>query len=918
MKKLLFLCILLSTFISVSQNFEIAGTLKDKENNLIESATVYLESVKDSTMMTYTISDAQGKFSLSVNTHAEKANLFVSYTGMMPLKEEIIFSEKGINLGALILEENAQLLGEVVVVAERAPITIKKDTLQFNAASFKTGSDANVEALLKKLPGVVVDKDGSIKVNGKPVNKILVNGKEFFGSDLTIATKNLPKEIIDKIQVVDTKTKDEAFTGEEGDKENKTINITIKKDKNKGLFGRVTAGYGTDNRYAVSGILNYFNEDERLSILGGSNNINTSGFNSDEVKDIGGGQNNWRRVNGVWQQSNPLFSSSTDGITQTSSAGIHYANEWNKKTDLGTDYIFNKSDTETGSNSRIETFLPDNSSYTTVSGADSDRVATGHNFNLEFEMKPDSLTRISIKPSFSKSYGDLYSNNSSARSSLVDGLISNSLTNSISNFDNYNANVNASISRKFKVPGESVRLWLNSGFNNNTSDDIFKSSIDYADISLVDENVDQLKTQEQKGNFLNAGLFYTRLLKGNWFYNLALRSDINNSDIDRETLDFDSFTQAYSSENSELTNRIKTNTTIFAPSAGVKYKKDKLSIRFNLGYNFTTLKNDDKLTNTLISNKFNSLNFRINLWKQMGQGKSIWATISNRAETPQISQLQPIADNSNPLNTIIGNPSLKASNVTRIAFSHRNFNMKSKSGYNIYASTSFTENAAISKTITDPTTYKRTTTYENVNGSYWAYVSAGYNKKYKRDKNSFSYNLDMVLSGGKTKSFSNGVVIAKNSLDLRPEVSFTYNYNDLIEFTPRYSYNYNTLDYSIDLGQDTDYSFSTLGASLEIFWPKMFEFENDFTMNHNPNVAPGFSKTTYMWNASLGMKMMKDKGIVKLKVFDLLDQNTSVRRSANQDYISDTESLVLKQYFMLSFTYKVNKIGGKKKASFQS
>ena len=156
--------------------------------------------------------------------------------------------------------------------------------------------------------------------------------------------------------------------------------------------------------------------------------------------------------------------------------------------------------------------------------------------------------------------------------------------------------------------------------------------------------------------------------------------------------------------------------------------------------------------------------------------------------------MQPIVDNSNPLNTIIGNPNLKASNSTRIALSHRNFNMKTKSGYNLYVSTTFTENEAISKTVTDPATYKRITTYENVNGTYWAYMSAGYNKKYKLDKNNISYNLDLVLSGGKTKSFSNGTLIDKNSFDIRPEVSFTYNYNDLVEFTPRYSYNYNTLD----------------------------------------------------------------------------------------------------------------------------
>jgi len=913
MKNLLFLCILLNTCISFAQNFEITGTLKDKDNNLIESATVYLESIKDSTMITYTISDEKGKFNLSGRTKEQKANFFVTYTGMMPLKKELILSQNTSDLGALILEENSELLGEVVVVAQRAPITIKKDTLQFNAASFKTGADANVETLLKKLPGVVVDKDGNITVNGKKVNKILVNGKEFFGSDLTIATKNLPKEIIDKIQVVDTKTKDEAFTGEEGDKENKTINITIKKDKNKGFFGRATAGYGTDDRYSASGILNYFNNEERLSVLGGSNNVNTSGFNSDEVKDIGGGSNNWRKVNGVWQQSNPLFDNSSDGITQTTSAGIHYANEWNKKTDLGTDYIYNQSDTETGSIYRKENFLPDNSSYTEVSNSNSNGNSFGHNFNLEFEIKPDTLTRISIEPSFSKSKGDLFSNKRSTVGSSLGGVTSNSSTNKIANFDNYNTNLDASISRKFKMPGESISLWLNSGYNSNESDEVFKSIIDYTDIAFTDESVNQLQTSKQTGDFLNANLRYTRVLKGDWFYNFALRSDINNSEIDRSTLDFDTFTQEYSNTNIDLTDKIKTNTVILAPSGGVKYKKDKLSIRFNVGYNFTTLKNEDILANTSVSNRFNSLNYRVSLWKRMGQGKSIWANISNRASTPQISQLQPIIDNSNPLNTIIGNPNLKASNVTRVAFSYRNYNIKTKSGYNVYTSTSLTDNATISKTITNAVTYKRTTTYENVNGTYWYFLEGGYNKKYKLEKHNFSYNLNMVISGGKGKSYSNGIVIDKNSLDLRPRVSFTYNYNDLIEVTPRYNYNYNTLDYSIDLGQELNYSSSSLGVNLETYWPKMIEFANDFTMNHNPNVGPGFTKTTYMWNASLGVKMIKDKGILKLKVFDLLNQNTSVSRYSNQDYISDTENLVLKQYFMLSFTYKVNKIGGKKK-----
>lgn len=911
MKNLLFISVLLCACMSYSQNFEVAGLVKDSQNNPIESATIYAESVKDSTMISYTISDDKGGFELSGNTKESKVNFYVSYTGMKLVKKELDFKNRNLDLGTLVLEEDSELLGEVIVVAERAPITIKKDTLQFNAASFKTGSDANVETLLKKLPGMIVDKDGNITVNGKPVNKILVNGKEFFGSDLTIATKNLPKEIIDKIQVVDTKTKDQAFTGEDGDKENKTINITIKEDKNKGFFGRITAGYGTDQRYSASGILNYFNEEERLSVLGGSNNVNSSGFNSDEVKDIGGG-NNWRKVNGVWQQANPLMSNSSNGITQTTTAGIHYTNEWNKKTDLGTDYLFNQNDSETGSNSRVQTFLPDNSSYITTSQSSSDRKATGNNFNLEYETKPDTLTRISIAPSFSKNMGDMFSNNSQVRSNVDDGVLSNASTNTMSTFDNFNTNFDASITRKFNVPGESMSLWLNSGYNENDSEDVFKSVVDYTDPTLADENVNQLKTNTQIGNFLNANLRYTRLLKGKWFYNASLRADVNNSTIERNTFDFDDFTQEYSIVNASLTNKIKTNTTIFSPSAGIEYKHDKLKIRFNLGYNFTTLSNQDLLVNSSISNRFESMNFMINLWKPMGQGKSIWARISNRAQTPQINQLQPILDNANPLNTIVGNPNLKASNVTRISFSYRNFNMKTKSGYNLYATTSLTDNAAISKTITDPNTYKRITTYENVNGSYWAYLSGGYNKKYSFDKHDISYNFAMNVNVSKNIGFSNGEKLVTKSNSARPSLSVTYNYDDLFEITPRYEYNYNALDYSIDLGQESSYTSSSLGVNMESYWPKKIEIANDFTMNYNPNVADGFTKTTYMWNASVGMKMLQDKGILKIKVFDLLNQNTSVRRFSNQDYISDTENLVLQQYFMLSFTYKVSKIGGKK------
>ena len=234
------LCLVLGLFsiCTFSQDFTITGKLIDNEQNTpLEAATVVLETLKDSTMITYTITDRKGAFELKGKNNITRANLFVTFVGYQPYEQEIDLSgNRNVDLGDLPLEFQIESLGDVVVKGRSAPVIVKKDTLEFNAASFKTNPDATLEDLLKELPGAEVDADGKIRINGKPVSSILVNGKPFFSDDPTIATRNLTKELINKIQVVDTKTESQEFTGEAGDSENKTINITIDEDKNKGLF----------------------------------------------------------------------------------------------------------------------------------------------------------------------------------------------------------------------------------------------------------------------------------------------------------------------------------------------------------------------------------------------------------------------------------------------------------------------------------------------------------------------------------------------------------------------------------------------------------------------------------------------------------------------------------------------------------
>ena len=326
-----------------SQNsFTISGKILDKNTKLpLEAATIYFTKISDSTVVDYSITNKYGDFNLKLKNIGYPVLFKASYNGYKVYEKRFESIAKDINFGSLELQESVAALNEIVVKSEAPPIVIKSDTLEFNAASFKVTPDANVEALLKQLPGVEIDEEGKITVNGKEVNNILVNGKPFFGNDGKVATQNLPAEIIDKIQVTDTKTKEEELSGQNASSNESTINLTIQEDKNKGLFGKATAGYGTDDRYESSLLFNYFKDTRKISVLGSSNNINSVGFSMDEIFDnMGGGRNSsiWVNDNGSFGINGMQFGGNT-GITKSNMIGVNFADEWfNKKIDPNGSY----------------------------------------------------------------------------------------------------------------------------------------------------------------------------------------------------------------------------------------------------------------------------------------------------------------------------------------------------------------------------------------------------------------------------------------------------------------------------------------------------------------------------------------------------------------------------------------------------
>lgn len=375
--------LLLSGAFTIAQQFNITGTVIDSlTQEKLLSATVFLESVEDTTLVTFSITDVDGRFTLTGNTNYKLVNFYTSFQGYKEIAQVIDLSQKReFDMGIIKLSNDIESLGDVVVTARVAPIKLKKDTLEFNAKSFNTKADATLEDVIKELPGVEVDQDGKITVNGKDITRILVNGKEFFGDDPQVALKNLPKEIIDKIQVTESKTDEQKQSGDTGDDNASEINITIDEDKNKGWFSRLTIGGGTDDRYSMSGIANYFKEDLRVSVLGSSNNINSPGFSFDEIYDAIGSS--------AYSLSNSLGGGNNNGITSSRSAGFNITNEFSDKLDTDGNYFYGRTDKVSATDTRRQTFLPDRT-FTTTSSNSSNSTGNNHRFGARITIKPDT------------------------------------------------------------------------------------------------------------------------------------------------------------------------------------------------------------------------------------------------------------------------------------------------------------------------------------------------------------------------------------------------------------------------------------------------------------------------------------------------------------------------------------------------
>lgn len=914
---LLVIVISLFTTQLTAQGFEVKGKIIDNTTNTpLESATVYLESIKDTTLLTYTISDKSGEFELATRTKLKEVNLFVTFNGFQTYKQKIQLDKPVIEVPTIGMELASDELDAVQLVGIRAPITVKKDTLEFNADSFKTRPDATVEDLIKKLPGVEIDSEGKITVNGKEVNKILVNGKPFFGNDPNIATKNLTKEIVKKIQVTTTKSESEEFTGKKGTSEEQTINIELKEDQNKGFFGRATISGGTDERYAMSGIGNYFNDKQRISVLASKNNINSPGFSFDEIYDMMGNSGSgisWSDT-GAFSVGGLSFGGG-QGITTSTNAGISFVDEYKDKTEILADYFFSRADSENESKVERENILP-NGSFFTNSTSTSMNLNDSHRATAEVQFEIDSTLRIIVAPRFSFTEGENFSSRNEESLDDAGTVLNRGTSQDRTESERRNFGNEIDIIKKFGSKGSYVSFNISNGIINNTSDNFLKTTNEIFGTTPSSETRDQLTDIESKEDNISAEIEYRIPLKEKLFLDLNYEFSNSSERNDKKVFDFDNTTNQYDDFNEALSSDLKVNFQTHLPRIGVNYETEKLYLSFNTGLRFSELKNEEFIQNTSITSNFTDINFNSYMRYRIKQGMSVSLNYNTNTQSPSAQQLQPVANVRNPLNITVGNPNLNREFTHRMYANYNNFDFKSKSGFFVWLSATFTNDRIVPISVTDANRI-RTTTYTNVDGIFRGSGGASFNKTIKRDSSSIRFRVGLYNSYNKEFNFSNGVKFATKRYTLTPSARVTYNFKELLEIEPRYSVSLNTTKYSLDNLEDETYQGHNLALKMTTFWPKKVVFGNDLRYTYRTNVAPGFERSALFWNMSLGLKILKDKGTIKLTAYDLLNQNINTRRLVTADYIQDSQSTVLQRYFMLGFTYKLSKVGGKKRGGIE-
>ena len=903
------LTVTLVLFLSISAYAQrsIQSTVFDSKNGQpIELGTVRLLRQTDSTLVQGCNTDLKGSFMLS-KVKPGNYILAVSSIGYLKYYKNIAMQQKDVILKSIQLSENAHLLKEVEVKGTAAQMVVKGDTLEYNANAFKTTENAVVEDLLKRLPGAEVTSDGKIKINGEEIKKIRVNGKKFFGDDVEMTTKNIPAEMIDKIQVLDQKSDMALLTGFEDNDTERIINLTFKTNRKRGTFGNISGGAGLDTedkvRYDGNMFLNMIDGETQTTLTGGGNNANTS--RSSRGRNGGG------------------FGGISSGINTTQNIGVNNSSTINNKIKIGGDASLNHSSNETINESNQTTFLKDlNNTNNSKNIAHNENYSA--NLRLEMEYKLDSLNTIIFQPtlSYNKSYSD------SNRDYLyLSGTDSTSRGTTINNGSGtaLNGGLGIIYNHKFaSKKGRTLTANFQSGMS-QTDNESYNTSYNYNFLTASDTTINQRTTN--KSNKYNVSLRMS-LVEPLWNLKNFLETAVSFSDT-YNTSDKIQYNKDVNGNYNIIDNKYSNNYDNRFNKESLELNYRYIDKKYNLMFGMkgepsqtysSRLYNNGQL-DPITRNVFNlSPTARL----QYNFGKKKFARIDYRGQTnqPDISQMQPIKNNSNLMNEIVGNPNLNPAFNQSLRIMYSSFNDQTFSSLNTFINANFTKDALVTNSIYNNTgkQYSQTVNADVMPFSLFGNVM--FNTPLIKKRLQFNTATSAGYSrsiGYSSKSINNEQIDVDNfvlgdrsntpSYNLGENLSLTFT-QDLFEIGIRGGVRYtNTVN---NLSKITTEITDWTGAgNIVAHLPYSINIGTD--LNYTTRQGYGnFDQNQLIWNATIDKTVFKSKGVIALKVYDILHQQLNIRQTIGDNSISFNKYNTLTSYFMLSFTLKINKFAGAK------
>ncbi len=941
MKHIFLIAIIAMASLFCGQAANINGILVDATDTteLMEATIKLVRADKDSAFVKGTTTDLNGVFNLK-GIKPGKYVIKFSYMGYNETTRRVTIGSdnRDVNLGVITLSPNSIVLQEAVVVGVKTPITVKEDTIEYNADTYKTQANAVVEDLLKRLPGVEIGSDGKITANGKEVKKILIDGKEFFSDDPTVASKNIPAEMVNKLQVIDRKSDLARLTGVDDGEDETVINLTVKPGMANGWFGTVNAGYGTNNRYAGNLMANYFHSGNQFTLIAGGNNTNSLGFTD-------GGQQRFQRWGG------------DRGITKSQNVGINFSigSKDDDHIRVGGSLMYSHSDRDTRTTTARQYLFPDSTSYYDAANDARDK---GHNLRGDFRLKweIDTLNTFDFRPNFSLNFSKSTKNEASTTNA---GDAARSPVNRVgSAYQNdgksYEFGARAVFNHKFASrPGRSTSINLRYNFSKINEDGTTYTAYSYYRPIERDSITDQIYTNHRNTNTFGGRLSWTEPLgnvakarflefayRGNYRYAKADKSvyDITRANPTtpapeitlpllyslRELLEPEYGStitndpilleqvagQELGPELSRIFNERLSNSfrnKFFDQSFQVGFRQVRKAYNFNVGVELqSAMSSSTDLINSArnIPSRW-AWNFApyARLRYKFSKVRNLSVNYRTRASQPSITQLQPVADESNPLNIVVGNPELKATFTHRLNVRYQDFATMAQRSLMAMFNLNYEQNSIISTTTYDATTGGRTTSYRNVNGVWNAMAMNMLSLPFGAQK-TWYFSSHVFMRYSVTKGYNNDQLNRSGSFNINysPGIAFRNNVFD-IELRPRY--NFQTTHNSLQTVSNRN--IHTYGGQFNATYSAPFGLvvSTDLNYSATSGYTSGYNTKQWIWNGSVAYQFLRDRqAAITLSVYDILGQRKAVYRNVTANYIEDAAYNSLTRYGMITFTYR--------------